>query len=150
MEEVKVMEYLVKFESSLISVNENIISLRKDMDCMRTELKGEIAAVRTELKGEIAAVRTELKEDIAAVRMELKGDINQLRNDMENMRTELTQKIEISQQFLRDVINETADALYEEQKKYNTDNDARIENIEKIVFSNKLSLVNEEKEDYNV
>ena len=64
--------------------------LRGEVDGLRTELKGDIDGLRTELKGDIDGLRTELKGDIDGLRTELKGDIDGLRTEISDMRRDIT------------------------------------------------------------
>ncbi|MDE0176223.1 MAG: hypothetical protein OYH76_18795 [Defluviicoccus sp.] len=93
-------------------------TLRRDMDSLRGEMRGEIGTLRGEIRNDIGTFRGEIRNDIGTFRGEMRDDIGTFRGEMRD---------DIS--ALRDVIGTLGREMNELRERV-----ARIEGLLEAVF----------------
>ncbi|MFH1096072.1 MAG: hypothetical protein V1749_01020 [Candidatus Desantisbacteria bacterium] len=111
----------VELKEEIAKTNMRIDETNKRIDALRVELKGEIDDLRAELRGEIAALRVELKDEIFKNTIRIdeinrKLDVTNLRIDSLYaviVRREEHEKLEIRMERLEQAMMQTKFAIQE-------------------------------------
>ncbi|MCY3915855.1 MAG: hypothetical protein OXG49_07565 [Chloroflexi bacterium] len=79
---------------------------RKEIDKLRTEMKGDVNQLRAEMKDDMQQLRSDIQNDMQQLRSDMKNDMQQLRSDMQGDLRRIETKVDGLDTRLRAVESE--------------------------------------------
>ena len=104
---IAVLVSVIGFGATLVTMSRSTKQeLKKDINDLRVELKGEMSQLESRFKDDLHSVKDDLhsvKEDIRGLRMETRQNIDSLRIEIQAVRSELKDDLRSMQNELKSV-----------------------------------------------